>query len=187
MKQPAIRQAEPGDLAGITEIYGHYVNTSIATFEETAPDVSEMSKRFQAVVRPGLPWLVAVDETRVEGYAYAAPWRSRSAYRYAVEDSIYVAQDKTRNGLGRLLLTELIRRCEDLGMRQMVAVIGGSTSIASIELHRRLGFELAGVLPSFGFKFNTWADAVLMTRPLGSGDTTHPSEPVRPSGRKHPA
>lgn len=187
MRQPVIRPAEPGDLPRITEIYGHYVDTSIATFEETAPDVSEMSNRFLAVIRLGLPWLVAVDEARVEGYAYAASWRSRSAYRYAVEDSIYIAPGKTRKGFGRLLLEELILRCEDLGLRQMVAVIGGSTSTASIELHRRVGFDLAGVLPSFGFKFNTWADAVLMTRPLGSGDSTLPTKPVRPAGRDHPA
>ena len=171
----AIRDASADDIPAVTAIYETYVRTSVATFEEVPPDVAEIGARFDRVRRLGLPWLVAetVDGTIV-GYAYAAPFRDRSAYRYVVEDSIYVAADRIRKGIGSALLGELIERCTALGKRQMIAVVGGSQTVGSIGLHGRLGFRVAGVLPSFGFKFGDWADTVLMTRSLGDGDATTP-------------
>jgi len=169
-----VRDADAADVARIAEIYAHYVNHSVATFEERAPGVDEMTARWRAIVDAGLPWLVIDGGDGPSGYAYAGPFRPRSAYRYAVEDSIYVAPDCTRRGYGSALLTALIGRCEALGKRQMIAVIGGSTTVGSIGLHARHGFRVNGVLPSFGFKFGNWADAVLMTRPLGEGDRSLP-------------
>ena len=165
----AVRDAVEADLPRIAEIYEHYVLGSTATFEEEVPDIAETRVRLRRLTGAGLPWLVAETSAGVEGYAYAAPWRDRSAYRYVVEDSVYVAADSARRGIGTALLAELIRRCEVSGKRQMIAVIGGSTNVASIGLHGRLGFRVAGVLPSFGYKFGTWNDSVLMTRPLGDG------------------
>ena len=172
---PTVRDATPEDLPRITEIYAGYVATTVATFEEVPPDLAEMTARFSKIRGLGLPWLVAADETgTVQAYAYASQFRDRSAYRYVVEDSIYVAQGLIRRGFGSALLGELIRRCEALGKRQMIAVVGGSKTVGSIGLHGRMGFRVAGVLPSFGFKFGDWADSVLMTRSLGDGDKTKP-------------
>lgn len=171
---PLIRDAALADTARITEIYAHYVRTSVATFEETPPDALEIAARFHRVSSLGLPWLVIEDAAGIQGYAYAAPFRDRSAYRFTVEDSIYIDAGRHRCGYGTRLLTDLIARCEALGKRQMIAVIGGSQSAGSINLHRRMGFESAGALPSVGFKFDDWADSVLMTRALGEGGTTPP-------------
>lgn len=168
------REVAPEDLPTVTEIYRHYVDGSIATFEEEAPDLAEVTRRFRRHSELGYPWLVAETPEGVAGYAYAAPWRDRSAYRYVVEDSIYVAADHLRRGVGSALLGELIDRCTAAGMRQMIAVIGGSDNVASIGLHGRFGFRVAGVLPSFGYKFGAWADTVLMTRTLGDGVATLP-------------
>lgn len=170
----AVRDAIEADLPWIAKIYEHYVLASISTFDEEVPDIAEMTARFRRLTEAGFPWLVAETPAGVEGYAYAAPWRDRSAYRYAVEDSIYVAAGSVRRGIGTALLGELIRRCEASGKRQMIAVIGGSTNVASIGLHGRLGFRVAGVLPSFGYKFGAWSDTVLMTRPLGDGEASSP-------------
>lgn len=171
---PAIRDATEADMARIAEIYAHYVRSSVATFEEVPPDTAEITARFRRFAALGLPWLVLEDEDAVQGYAYAAPFRDRSAYRFTVEDSIYIAADRLRRGYGALLLAELIARCESLGKRQMIAVVGGSESSASISLHSQLGFRVAGVLPSAGFKFGAWADSVLMTRTLADGDASAP-------------
>lgn len=171
---PHVRDAREDDIPRIAEIYATYVMTTVATFEEVPPDVDEMRARFARITGLGLPWLVAENGDGVQGYAYAGPFRDRSAYRYVVEDSIYVAADHIRHGYGSALLSTLIERCEALGKRQMIAVVGGSKSVGSIGLHGRLGFRVAGVLPSFGFKFGDWADAVLMTRTLGEGDSTRP-------------
>jgi L-amino acid N-acyltransferase YncA len=171
-----IRGATEADIPRITDIYAHYVETSVATFEETPPNTIEIAARFIRVTELGLPWLVAEDAGGVQGYAYAAPFRDRSAYRFTVEDSIYIAPDQLRRGYGGLLLTELIARCEDIGKRQMIAVVGGSESSGSISLHSQLGFRVAGVLPSAGFKFGAWADSVLMTRTLGEGDASPPAD-----------
>jgi L-amino acid N-acyltransferase YncA len=171
---PRIRDAVEADIPRITEIYAHYVDTSVATFEEIAPDTFEIAARFIRVTEQGLPWLVLEDAAGVQGYAYAAPFRDRSAYRFTVEDSIYIAPDRQRRGYGGLLLSALIARCESIGKRQMIAVVGGSDSTGSISLHSRLGFRVAGVLPSAGFKFDAWADSVMMTRTLADGDSTGP-------------
>ena len=170
----AVRDAIEADLPQIAEIYEHYVLGSISTFEEEVPDIAETTARFRRLTGAGLPWLVAETPSGVEGYAYAARWRDRSAYRYVVEDSVYVAAGSVRRGIGTALLAELIRRCEASGKRQMIAVIGGSTNVASIAMHGRLGFRVAGVLPSFGYKFGTWNDTVLMTRPLGDAKAPPP-------------
>ncbi len=177
----AIRDATVDDIPAITAMYETYVRSSVATFEEVPPDVTEIRARFDRVRGLGLPWIVAegTDGTIV-GYAYAAPFRDRSAYRYVVEDSIYVASDRIREGIGSALLGDLIERCTALGKRQMIAVVGGSQTVGSIGLHGRLGFRVAGVLPSFGFKFGDWADTVLMTRSLGDGDATTPDTTPTP-------
>lgn len=175
---PRIRDAVLADTPRIAEIYAHFVETSIATFEETPPDAVEIAARFHRVASLGLPWLIIEDAEGIQGYAYAAPFRDRSAYRFTVEDSIYIDAGRQRCGYGTQLLGELIERCEALGKRQMIAVIGGSRSVGSIGLHSRLGFETAGVLPSAGFKFGDWADSVLMIRPLGEGGSTPPRSPV---------
>ena len=169
-----VRDATADDVPAIAALYATYVLASVATFEEVAPDEAAMRARFDRISGLGLPWLAAEDADGLQGYAYAGPFRDRSAYRYVVEDSIYVAQDRIPRGIGSALLGELIARCEALGKRQMIAVVGGSRSVGSIGLHGRLGFRVAGVLPSFGFKFGDWADAVLMTRALGEGDSTRP-------------
>lgn len=175
---PTVRDAAENDIPRITEIYAHYVRTSVATFEEVPPDIAEIAIRFHRVTALGLPWLLLEDEAGVQGYAYAGPFRDRSAYRFTVEDSIYIAADRLRRGYGALLLTELIARCEALGKRQMIAVVGGSESSGSISLHSQLGFRVAGVLPSAGFKFGAWADSVLMTRTLADGDGSPPAPAV---------
>lgn len=173
---PRIRNAVLTDTPRIAEIYAHYVRTSVATFEETPPDAVEIAARFHRVAALDLPWLVIEDTAGIQGYAYAAPFRDRSAYRFTVEDSIYIDPDRQRCGFGARLLTELIAHCEALGKRQMIAVIGGSQSAGSIGLHSRMGFKPAGVLPSAGFKFGDWADSVLMTRALGAGDSALPED-----------
>lgn len=175
---PRIRDAVLSDTPRIAEIYAHYVRTSVATFEEDPPDAVEIAARFHRVSSLGLPWLVIEEDAGIQGYAYAAPFRDRSAYRFTVEDSIYIDPDRQRAGYGTRLLTELIARCEALGKRQMIAVIGGSQSAGSIGLHSRMGFKPAGVLPSAGFKFGDWADSVLMTRPLGDGGAAPPESAI---------
>jgi phosphinothricin acetyltransferase len=167
-----IRRATLGDIPAITAIYGHWVANGTASFELEPPDEAEMGRRFETITAAGYPYLVAEQEGRIAGYSYASAWRPRRAYRASVEDSIYVAPDMTRTGTGRLLLAELIRQCEALGYRQMVAVIGDSGQAPSIELHRAAGFTMVGVLKSIGFKHGRWLDGVLMQRALGEGDTT---------------
>jgi phosphinothricin acetyltransferase len=169
-----VRPAAPADLAAIHTIYTHYVLTGLATFEETPPGLEEIRRRFERVAGYGLPYLVADLDDGVRGYAYAAPYRDRSAYRYAVEGSIYIDRGWQRRGLGHALLSALIDRSAAAGRRQMIAVIGDSANAASIGLHAALGFRLAGTLPSVGFKHGRWVDSVLMVRPLGEGDATLP-------------
>ena len=134
-----------------------------------------MARRRAAVLESRLPYRVAEYEGAVKGFAYAGPYRYRPAYRYSLENSVYVASDALRLGLGRLLLEDLIERCTALGYRQMVAIIGDSQNQASINLHAQLGFETTGVLKSVGFKFGRWVDSVIMQRPLGDGDGTLPT------------
>ncbi len=170
-----IRPAERDDLPTITAIYRHHVLHGFASFEEEPPGLAEMTRRFEEMLGRRLPYLAAVAGDRVVGYAYAGPYRARSAYRFTLEDSVYVASDAARSGIGRALLTRLIADCTPLGFRQMVAVIGDSAHVPSIRLHEALGFSRAGLLRSVGFKFGRWVDSVLMQRPLGPGDADMPS------------
>jgi phosphinothricin acetyltransferase len=164
-----LRPGLDADLAAIAAIYRHHVLHGTGTFELDAPDDTEMARRHADVVGKGLPWLVAERDGAVLGYAYANHFRPRRAYRFCVEDSIYLAPGAEGRGLGRLLLAELIARCEALGARQMLAVIGDAANGGSIGVHRALGFEPAGVLKASGWKFGRWLDVVLMQRPLGRG------------------
>ena len=170
-----VRAAAQGDLAAIHAIYAHHVLLGLATFEEAPPDVEEMRRRHQDVTGRGLPYLVAAERGEILGYGYCAPYRERSAYRYALEDSIYIKDGHLGKGIGTRLLGELLRICEGLGYRQVVAVIGDSANAGSIALHARLGFLRVGTLRSTGFKFGRWVDSVLMQRPLGAGDGAPPA------------
>ena len=136
--------------------------------------MQELERRYRDVLDRGLPYFVAELDGGIAGYGYCAPYRARSAYRFALEDSVYVRHDITGRGVGRRLLEELIRRCEDLGYRQIIAVIGDSANAASIGVHAACGFLRAGTLRSVGFKFGRWVDSVFMQRPLGAGDSTRP-------------
>jgi L-amino acid N-acyltransferase YncA len=171
-----LRPSQDGDLAAITAIYRHHVLHGVASFEEEPPDLDEMARRRGEILTRGLPYLVAERSERVLGYCYANLYRTRSAYRFAVEDSIYVDSAEVGRGIGRALLSELTERCAAQGYRQMVAVIGGSDQWPSIRLHKALGFARAGVLPAIGFKFGAWIDIVLMQRALGGGAGTLPAE-----------
>jgi Sortase and related acyltransferases len=169
-----VRNSQPDDLERIQVIYAHHVLNGLASFEETPPDVAELERRRSDVLGRGMPYVVAEIDDAIAGYAYAGPYRLRTAYRYTVEDSIYVDPAYVGRGVGRALLAEVIARCEQTGCRQMIAVIGDSGNAASIGLHRSLGFEPAGVLKSVGFKFGRWVDSVLMQRTLNAGDSTLP-------------
>lgn len=170
-----IRPSAPGDIASIRAIYAHAVTHGTASFELTPPEEAEMARRRAVLIETGFPYLVAETAGAVVGYAYAGPFRPRPAYRWTVEDSVYVAPDMHRAGVGRLLLRELISACEALGFRQMIAVIGGNAAEGSIRLHRALGFREAGRFPAIGFKHGEWQDSVLMQRALGDGDSTPPA------------
>jgi len=167
-----VRAARAADIPEIAAIYEHYVRTALSTFETDPPDVAEMTCRFQHVLERGLPYLAAEVDGCVAGYAYAGPYRLRPAYRFTVEDSVYIHHQHARKGLGRLLLAELIAGCEAAGSRQMVAVIGDSANAGSIGLHQALGFRHVGVLRSVGFKAGRWVDTVLMQREIGAGSST---------------
>ena len=172
-----IRDATLDDAAAIQAIYAHHVETGLASFEEEAPSVAEMAARHAAAHRAGYPYLVAERTGEVVGYAYASAYRSRPAYRFTVEDSVYVRRGQEGQGVGSALLAALIARCEAGPWRQMIAVIGDSGNAASIALHRRFGFRDVGVLRAVGFKHGRWVDTVLMQRPLGPGDETPPEAP----------
>lgn len=170
-----IRPSADADLAAITAIYAHNVLHGTGTFELEPPSLADMATRRADVLGKGLPWLVAEREGQVLGYAYANHFRPRPAYRFCLEDSIYLHPEAQGQGLGSLLLAELIARCEAVGARQMLAVIGDSQNLGSIGVHRRLGFEHTGLLKSSGWKFGRWLDVVLMQRPLGLGETQPPA------------
>ncbi|MEJ6007945.1 N-acetyltransferase family protein [Paucibacter sp. AS339] len=169
-----IRPCRDSDLAAIQAIYAHAVAHGTGTFETEAPSLDEMSRRRNEVLERKLPWLVAEAEGEILGYAYANFFRPRLAYRFCVEDSIYLHPGQQGKGLGRLLLAELIARCEQAGARQMLAVIGDSNNKGSIGLHQALGFQDSGVLHSAGWKFGRWLDVVMMQRTLGLGDQGSP-------------
>lgn len=172
----SVRDSLDSDIPAIQAIYAHYVFNGLATFEEVPPSVEELATRRLAVLRGGLPYFVAETDGRVVGYAYATSYRMRSAYRYTIEDSVYVSIEVVRRGIGGALLKKLIERCEEGPWRQMLAVIGDSGNAASIALHRRQGFRPAGTLTTVGFKLGRWVDTVLMQRALGEGANTLPTE-----------
>jgi L-amino acid N-acyltransferase YncA len=169
-----IRASTEADVPAIQAVYATAVLHGTGTFETEVPDTSEMARRRTEVLGRGLPWLVAESGGRVLGYAYANYFRPRMAYRFCLEDSIYLAPDAQGQGLGRLLLAELMARCEAAGARQMLAVIGDAENKGSIALHSALGFAHTGVLKSSGWKFGRWLDVVLMQRQLGPGDQSSP-------------
>jgi L-amino acid N-acyltransferase YncA len=169
-----IRPTTLADLPAITEIYRHAVLHGTATFELEPPDVAEMTRRYETLTAAGFPYLVAALDGMVIGYAYAGPYRARPAYRFAVENSVYLAPAAQGKGAGTQLMQVLITESEKRGYRLMVAVIGDSANLASIGVHRRTGFEMVGTLQNVGLKFGRWLDTVLMQRPLGEGSTTIP-------------
>lgn len=170
----AIRDCTPADVPAIQSIYAHHVLTGTGSFELDPPSLDEMARRRDDVLRNGFPYLVAHDGPRVLGYAYVNFYRARPAYRFSVEDSIYVAHDAVGRGVGRRLLTALVERSAAAGCRQMFAVIGDSANTGSIGLHASCGFRFAGVFRSSGWKFDRWLDTVFMQRELGDGERSAP-------------
>jgi L-amino acid N-acyltransferase YncA len=170
-----VRESTDADIAMIQAIYAYHVRHGLASFEEEPPSTAELLRRRADVLGRGLPYLVGEVDGIVIGYGYASPYRARSAYRFTLEDSVYVAPERIGKGVGRALLSAVIERCERLGSRQMIAVIGDSANHASIGLHARLDFAIVGTLPAVGFKFGRWVDSVLMQRALGTGDTSLPA------------
>ena len=171
-----IRPTIAADLPSITGIYEHAVRFGTATFELIPPDLAEMTRRFNALIDGGFPYLVAILEGRVIGYAYAGPYRPRPAYRFTVENSVYLEPATHRRGIGLQLLQRLIVESEARGYRQMIAVIGDSANAGSIGVHTRCGFQMIGTHPSVGFKFGRWLDTVMMQRALGDGGKTLPAQ-----------
>lgn len=178
MSDLVIRAADEADLPAVTEIYEHAVRFGTATFELVPPDLAEMTRRFGALRDGGFPYLVAELASAVVGYAYAGPYRPRPAYRFTVEDSIYLASAVHRRGIGIQLLRRLIAESEARGYRQMIAVIGDSANAGSIGVHTRAGFAMIGTHRSVGFKFGRWLDTVMMQLSLGDGSRTIPEKPV---------
>lgn len=173
-----VRPSSESDLDAITVIYAHAVTHGTASFELDPPDKAEMVRRRNAILEGGYPYLVAEKDGAILGYAYAAAYRTRPAYRSTVEDSIYVASSAQGQGVGRLLLTALIEECERRDFRLMVAVIGDEESKGSIGLHRSMGFEPGGILKGIGYKHGRWLSTVLMQRPLGRGMQEPPTRPL---------
>jgi phosphinothricin acetyltransferase len=169
-----IRPTAAADLPSITEIYEHAVLHGTATFELTPPDLAEMTRRFEALTVGDFPYFVAVLDGRVVGYAYAGPYRPRPAYRFTVENSVYLEPAIHRRGIGLMLMQRLIAECTTRGFRQMIAVIGDSANAGSIGVHTRCGFQMIGTHPNVGLKFGRWLDTVMMQLPLGDGASTVP-------------
>ncbi|HWP60612.1 MAG TPA: GNAT family N-acetyltransferase [Candidatus Acidoferrales bacterium] len=174
MSEIIVREATEADMPAVHRIYSYHVLHGFGSFEEEPPSVAELKRRRREVLRRGLPYLVAELNGTVVGYSYGTLFRTRSAYRYTVEDSVYVDRDFGGRGIGRALLQALIARCEAGPWRQMVAVIGDSRNLASIGLHESLGFRVVGTLKSVGFKHGRWVDSVLMQRGLGAADREPP-------------
>ncbi len=170
-----LRDVEDADLPAIQKIYAYQVEHGVSSWEETPPDIAEMTRRRDGVLAAGYPYRVAVRNGVVIGYAYASAYRPRPAYRYTVEHSIYIAPNIQRAGVGRLLLKDLIEICTAKGYRQMIAVIGDSNNAMSIDFHKKMGFQPIGIISSIGYKFGQWLDSVILQLPLGDGDTTPPA------------
>lgn len=169
-----IRQSQDADLAAITSIYAHHVTHGTGTFELEPPPLAEMTNRRAEVLSRGLPYLVLEQASLVIGFAYCNWFKPRQAYRFAAEDSIYLAPEASGNGMGKALLAELISQAQRCGLRKLIAIIGDSGNQSSIGLHRACGFSSVGTLNSCGWKFGRWLDVVIMERPLGAGDRTSP-------------
>jgi len=172
-----VRPSLESDAAVLAAIYGHDVLHGFGTFEEVAPSPAEMARRRRATLDRGLPHLVAEAAGQVLGFAYAGPFRPRTAYRYTVEDSVYVAPEARGAGVGKAMLGQVLAACAELGLRQVMAVIGDSGNTASISLHAALGFQPAGLCKSVGFKHGRWIDTVWMQKPLNGGDLSTPDAP----------
>jgi L-amino acid N-acyltransferase YncA len=172
-----LRNCLEGDMPAVTTIYGHHVRYGTASFETDPPSLDQMCRRRYHIVTKGLPYLVAVSDGRVLGYAYAGPYRSRPAYRDTVENSIYIDTEFTGRGIGKRLLPALVAECEICDLRQLIAVVGDSTNLPSIQLHERCGFQRVGVLRSVGYKHGRWLDSVMLQKALGRGDTIPPARP----------
>jgi phosphinothricin acetyltransferase len=173
-RQTVVRACEESDMRAVTEIYRHHVLHSPATFELVPPTLDEMLARYRAIREGGYIYLVAEQGGEIVGYAYVSAYRSRPAYRFTVENSVYIRPGLERRGLGQLLLQSLLQECEKTPFRQVIAVIGDTANAASIELHRRLGFVLTGTFQAVGFKFGRWVDTVLMQKEIGEGARTKP-------------
>jgi L-amino acid N-acyltransferase YncA len=171
-----VRPAAAADIPAIAAIYGPAVLTGTASFEVEPPDEAEMLRRFEAITDAGYPYFVAEVGGRIAGYAYASAYRTRPGYRFTVEDSVYIATDAQGKGVGKALLERVIAKSRDDGFRLMIAVIGDTANVASITLHRRLGFRFCGTIHSVGYKFGRWLDSVTMELPLGEGDRSTPAE-----------
>jgi phosphinothricin acetyltransferase len=178
MSSLEIRPTIAADLPAVTEIYDHAVRYGTATFELIPPDLAEMTRRFGVLMDGGFPYLAAVFEARVVGYAYAGAYRPRPAYRFTVENSVYLQPAIQRRGIGQQLLQRLIAESEARGYRQMIAVIGDSANAGSIGVHTRCGFQMIGTHPNVGFKFGRWLDTVMMQLALGDGGNTRPKDPA---------
>jgi L-amino acid N-acyltransferase YncA len=169
-----IRTATIADAPALAAIYGHHALHGFGTFEEAAPSPDDMAARMKAVMDLGLPYMIAEIDGEVVGFAYAGPFRTRAAYRYTVEDSVYIAPGRQGQGVGKALLTAVIAACEPLGLRQMVAMIGDTENAGSVGVHRACGFVHTGTLTAVGYKAGRWVDVVIMRRPLNGGEATPP-------------
>ena len=176
---PIIRPSREEDIPAITAIYAHHVLNSTGTFETEAPSEQDMTMRRADVLGKGLPYLVALDAGVVVGFAYGNWFKPRPAYRYSVEDSIYLAPHQHSKGLGRAMLAELMACCEAVGIRKMMAIVGDSANTSSVGVHLALGFEQIGKIDACGWKFGTWRDIVIMQKTLGLGDTQPPVDMTR--------
>jgi len=175
---PLLRPSRDQDMDAIAAIYAHHVLHGTGTFETEAPSVQDMAARRADVLAKRLPYLVAEQDDQVVGFAYGNWFKPRPAYRYSVEDSIYLAPGQQRAGLGRALLAELLARCEAVGIRKVMAIIGDSANAGSIGLHRALGFSQVGVVESCGWKLGAWRDIVIMQKTLGTGSSAPPQPPA---------
>ena len=175
---PLIRPSSDADLPAITAIYAHHVLHGTGSFETEPPSIVDMTARRADVLSKGLPYLVVEQDGKIAGFAYGNWFKPRPAYRYSVEDSIYMAPDLQGKGLGRALLAELIARFEAAGIRKVMAIIGDSANTGSVGIHLALGFKQVGIVDSCGWKFGAWRDIVIMQKPLGLGDTQPPNEPA---------
>jgi len=174
MDNVAIRPAQDHDAERISEIYGYHVRYGLASWEFDPPTPAIIRERMASLLSKGYPYVVAMFDNQLVGYAYAGSYRERPGYKFVVENSVYVDKHYTRQGIGRLLLVRLMADCTNLGYRHMLAVIGDSNNTGSIQLHASLGFMHVGTLPKIGFKMNRWVDSYLMHRPLGQGSDTMP-------------